>query len=782
MIAALFPGQGAQKKGIGQHLFGAHGELVARADAVLGYSVRALCLEDPQQQLDRTLYTQPALFVVNALHYLDARARNPSPDMMAGHSLGEYSALWAAGVFDFETGLRLVRRRAELMDQATGGGMAAVVGMDATRVSSILAEHDGGALDLANLNEPAQVVISGPRSEIERFKPIFEAQKVRLYSILKVSAAFHSRYMEPARREFAAFLEVIPLKPPRIPVIANCTARPHEPGSLKRSLSEQLVKPVRWTESIEYALEQGVREFEECGPGKILGGMVNRIRQAFFDRSPALRGVEPSAPTQATPPAPAQATPPAPALYAPTGAGRSERVSVPTSALGSELFRKAHRLRHAYLTGAMYKGIASADLVVRIGKAQLLGFLGCGGMRLDAISDAIDTIQERLGRDGNYGMNLLAHPDDPRLELDEVDLFLKKGVHTVEAAAFLQVSPALAWFRLEGIHRDLSGRIVTPHRVVAKVSRPEIARLFLDPVPQTMVDRLVAERRLTREQALLSQEIPLSHDLCVEADSGGHTDMGSLPGLLPAIRRLRDEAMARRGYAEPIRVGAAGGIGTPDAALAAFMLGADFILTGSINQCTPEAGTSERVKDILQGLDVSDTDYAPAGDMFELGSRVQVARKGLLFPVRANKLYDLYRLHSRLEDIEPATLRRIQDSYFHRDFASVYEESKAWYAAHRPAELARAEANPKQRMAMIFKWYFVHSSRLALQGDASHVADYQIHCGPAMGAFNQWVKGTDLEPWRSRHVDVIAERLMTATAELLGRKLEELRPFLGALL
>ncbi|HSN99756.1 MAG TPA: ACP S-malonyltransferase [Candidatus Nanopelagicales bacterium] len=764
MIAAVFPGQGSQKKGIGQHLFEAHGDLVARADAILGYSVREICVEDPRRELDRTLYTQPALFVVNALHYAEARAKGLDPDIMAGHSLGEYSALWAAGVFDFETGLRLVRRRAELMDRATGGGMAAVVGLDAARVSRILAEHDGAALDLANLNEPTQVVISGPRAEIERLKPIFEAEGVRLYSILRVSAAFHSRYMEPARREFAAFLDGFTLKPPRIPVISNCTARPHDPGSIKRLLGDQIVKPVRWAESIEAMLAQGVQRFEECGPGKVLTGMVTRIRQAYVPRPTATREAEP----RATAPTAVRETSQAPL-----------RAGVPAAALGSELFRKAHRLRYAYVTGAMYKGIASPELVVRIGKAQMLGFLGCGGMRLEAISDGIDFIQERLGRDGTYGMNLLAHPDDPRRELDEVDLFLKKGVHTVEAAAYIQLSPALAWFRLKGVHRDLSGRVVAPHRVLAKVSRPEIARHFLEPVPRAMVDRLVADGRLTPDEARLGQELPLSHDLCVEADSGGHTDMGSLPGLLPAIRRLRDEAMARHGYAEPIRVGAAGGIGTPDAALAAFMLGADFILTGSINQCTPEAGTSERVKDILQGLDVSDTDYAPAGDMFELGSRVQVVRKGLLFPVRANKLYDIYRLHNRLEDIDPATLRRIQDSYFHRDFDSVYEESRAWYAAHRPEQLARAEANPKQRMAMIFKWYFVHSSRLALRGDPTHVADYQIHCGPAMGAFNQWARGSDLEPWRNRHVDVIAERLMTATADLLTRRMGEYLPLMG---
>jgi trans-AT polyketide synthase/acyltransferase/oxidoreductase domain-containing protein len=768
MHAAIFPGQGSQKPGMGGRLFDAHADLVARADEILGYSLRTLCLEDPHARLGRTLYTQPALFVVNALHFLDARGRSPAPALAAGHSLGEYNALWAADVFDFETGLRLVRRRAELMDQAVGGGMAAVVGLDVDAVTRVLAEHGGDALDLANLNEPTQTVLSGPRAEIERFKPIFEARGVRLYTILNVSAAFHSRYMEPARRAFAAALAEVTLHPPRIPVVANCTARPHEDGDIARLLADQIVMPVRWAASVEAMLQRGATVFEEHGPGKVLTGMVARIRQTWAPRSHGPAAQPATAPARDERPAPAAPSSPSPA--------RVDRVTISAAQLGSAEFRRAHGVRYAYLTGAMYKGIASAELVARVGEAGLLGFLGCGGMRLDAIADAIDEIQQRVGRDGNHGVNLLAHPDDPRRELDEVALFLAKGVRAVEAAAFIQVSPALVWFRLRGVRRDASGRVVAPHRVVAKVSRPEIARAFLEPAPPSLVDRLVLEGRLTRDEAALAHAVPLSHDLCVEADSGGHTDMGSLPTLLPAIRRLRDEAMARHGYAEGIRVGAAGGIGTPDAALAAFMLGADFILTGSINQCTPEAGTSERVKDILQGLDVADTDYAPAGDMFELGSRVQVVRKGLLFAVRANKLHDLWRMHARLEDIDPATLRRIQDAYFHRSFDAVAAETRAWYAEHRPEQLARAEANPKQRMAMLFKWYFVHSSRLALRGDPDHVADYQIHCGPAMGAFNEWVRGTDLEPWRARRVDVIAERLMTATAALLGRRLSALLP------
>src|SRR5262249_24592935 len=157
-------------------------------------------------------------------------------------------------------------------------------------------------------------------------------------------------------------------------------------------------------------------------------------------------------------------------------------------------------------------------------------------------------------------------------------------------------------------------------------------------------------------------------DICVEADSGGHTDGGVAYALMPAMIRLRDEMMAKYHYDKPIRVGAAGGIGTPESAAAAFIMGADFILTGSINQCSVEAGTSDAVKDILQGLNVQDKSYAPAGDMFELGAKVQVVRKGLFFPARANKLYDLYQRFNSIDEIDEKTQQQIQEKYFQRSF------------------------------------------------------------------------------------------------------------------
>jgi trans-AT polyketide synthase/acyltransferase/oxidoreductase domain-containing protein len=226
--------------------------------------------------------------------------------------------------------------------------------------------------------------------------------------------------------------------------------------------------------------------------------------------------------------------------------------------------------------------------------------------------------------------------------------------------------------------------------------------------------------------------------------------------------------MARHGYPKTIRVGAAGGIGTPEAAAAAFMLGADFIVTGSINQCTVEARTSDSAKDLLQQANIQDTAYAPAGDLFESGARIQVLKKGVFFPARANALYDLYRRYNSLTEIDEKTRNELEKKYFKCSIEKVYEDVKRYYPAH---EIEKAEQNPKRKMALIFKWYFGYSSRLALNGSEGSKVDYQIHCGPALGAFNRWVAGTSLENWRNRHADEIGIKLMTEAARLISQRI-----------
>src|SRR5215469_3207850 len=155
--------------------------------------------------------------------------------------------------------------------------------------------------------------------------------------------------------------------------------------------------------------------------------------------------------------------------------------------------------------------------------------------------------------------------------------------------------------------------------------------------------------------------------------------------------------------------------------------------------------------------------------MFEIGARVQVLKKGLFFPARANKLYDLYRQYNSLDEIDGNTRKMIQEKYFHHSFEEIYQEVKSHYP---PQEIAKAEQNPKRKMAMIFKWYFARSTQLALSGNPDYKVDYQIHTGPALGAFNQWVKGTLLEDWRNRHVDAIGEKLLNETADLLQQRFQ----------
>jgi trans-AT polyketide synthase/acyltransferase/oxidoreductase domain-containing protein len=309
---------------------------------------------------------------------------------------------------------------------------------------------------------------------------------------------------------------------------------------------------------------------------------------------------------------------------------------------------------------------------------------------------------------------------------------------------------------------------------MAKVSRHEVARLFMQPAPAKIVAALLESGKITRQQAEWAARVPLADDICVEADSGGHTDRGVALVLLPAMLALRDELMREHRYAKQIRVGAAGGLGTPNAVAAAFMMGADFVLTGSINQCTVEAGTSDAVKDILQDMTVSDTDYAPAGDMFEVGARVQVLRRGILFPARANRLYELYRRHESLQEIDEPTRRHLAEKIFRKSFEEIWAETKAFYAERNPQAIVAAEANGKKMMALMFRWYFVHTTRLALQGDDDQRVDFQVHCGPALGAFNQWARGSRFESWRGRHVHEIGEALMHGAAQTMQHRLHEL--------
>jgi malonyl CoA-acyl carrier protein transacylase len=302
MKAYLFPGQGSQRVGMGDALFDAFPELTAAADAILGYSIRDLCLRDPERQLGQTQYTQPALYVVNALTCRKhMQTTGDRPDFVAGHSLGEYNALECAGAMSFEDGLTLVKERGALMAAAPKGAMAAVIGVTADKIAEILTENGLNAIDIANYNANNQTVISGLEADIRNAQASFERHRA-MYIPLNVSAAFHSRYMRPARDEFGAYLRNFTFAAPTIPVVANTNALPYQAGDVARNLEQQLAQSVRWLDSMQFLLKQGVTDFLELGPGDVLTKLIKSIKSQF--KPDAAPSVSPKPAAEPTAPAP----------------------------------------------------------------------------------------------------------------------------------------------------------------------------------------------------------------------------------------------------------------------------------------------------------------------------------------------------------------------------------------------------------------------------------------------------------------------------------------------
>lgn len=432
--------------------------------------------------------------------------------------------------------------------------------------------------------------------------------------------------------------------------------------------------------------------------------------------------------------------------------------------LGRETFRRRYGLKYAYGAGAMANGIASEDLVIALGKEGMLGSFGAAGLSLSRIEAAIDRVQAELPQ-GPFAFNLI-HTLDESMEMRVVDLYLRKGITVVEASAFMGVTPALVWYRAAGLSEGSHGQLEIKNRVIAKLSRREVAEKFLAPAPPMVLADLEAAGRITTKQAELAARVPLADDLTAEADSAGHTDNRPLVVLLPLICALRDEAVERYAYEEPIHVGGAGGIGTPWAAFGAFSMRADYIITGSINQACAESGTSDTVRRLLARAEMTDVAMAPAADMFEMGVRVQVLKGGTLYPMRAQRLYELYTRYGGLEEIPPQERDRLEKQILRRPIADIWEETRQFFAARDPSQLARAENDPHLKMALVFRWYLGLASRWAIQGDQEREKDFQIWCGPAMGGFNRWARGSYLENTANRHVDAVGMELLRGSAYL----------------
>ncbi|MBD2569651.1 PfaD family polyunsaturated fatty acid/polyketide biosynthesis protein [Anabaena lutea FACHB-196] len=433
--------------------------------------------------------------------------------------------------------------------------------------------------------------------------------------------------------------------------------------------------------------------------------------------------------------------------------------------LGDPSFIDFYGVKYAYATGAMAQGIASEELVIALGKERILSSFGAGGLSPHRVESAINRIQQAL-QQKPYAFNLLHSPSEPAIERRSVDLYLQYQVRIIEASAFLDLTDNIVYYRAAGLSLNSANQIEIKNKVIAKISRREVATKFLQPAPVKILKQLVQQGLISELQATLAEKIPMADDITVEADSGGHTDNRPLICLLPSILELRDEIQTKYCYQQPVRIGVAGGISTPQSALAAFMMGAAYVVTGSINQSCIEAGTSEYTKELLAQSEMADVMMAPAADMFEMGVKLQVLKRGTLFPLRAQKLLELYKNYNSIEEIPPAEREKLEKQILKKTVQEVWQETVAYLSQRNPEKLSKALSNSKLKMALIFRWYLGLSSRWSNTGEKGREIDYQIWCGPAMGSFNDWVRGSYLSESKNRKVVDIADHIMTGAAFL----------------
>jgi len=436
----------------------------------------------------------------------------------------------------------------------------------------------------------------------------------------------------------------------------------------------------------------------------------------------------------------------------------------PLESLGDSQFCIDHNIRFPYVGGSMAKGISSISMVQAFGHAGMLGFFGAAGLSLEVVEKAIDTLGQGAFP---YGFNLIHSPAEPELEKALVELYLRRDVHLIEASAFLSLTLSVVRYRTHGIYRNSEGNIVTPNRVIAKISREEVVARFFAPPPEKYLQQLVAAGDLTAAQAEMATEIPVAQDITVEADSGGHTDNRPALSLFPTILAQKEHFQNKYNYRHKLRVGLGGGISTPSSAAAAFSMGAAYLVTGSVNQACIESGTCDDVRKLLAETRQADITMAPSGDMFEMGVKVQVVKRGTMFSIRAHKLYELYRAYASMDDLPAVEREKLEKTFFRIPLETIWEQTRNYFSVRDPRQVEKAESDPKYKMALVFRWYLGQSPVWANNGDASRKIDYQIWCGPSMGAFNEWARESFLEDVTQRKVVTVAFNILFGAAVLL---------------
>lgn len=549
MKAIVFPGQGSQHRGMGSEVFGLYPDLVAEANAVLGYNLADVCFNNPNGMLDKTEVTQPAVYVVSSLQYRQLMEGEARPDFVAGHSLGEYAALAAAGVFSFAAGLHIVQRRGELMGAAYGGGLVAIIGLGRQEVEQVLALDDVAGVEIANVNSHEQVVVGGRKDRLQRVLEVCAERSVRAVP-LRVSGAFHTSEMRTASQKFADVLKTIEFHAPQIPVLANVSGDVHELDGLADRLVQQMVQPVLWCECVQTMLNAGVTEFVEIGKTQVLTPLIQSIRSDVA-RAP-LATVSRLAPTAKVPEA---ATP---------------------SGHEVERFTEHFRCVRPIVAGALGHGMSGARLVESLATSGVLGFLDTDGMGLDEIDYALGTLTANKGIQNRFGVSVCACAGDPNRDAPLIELLIKHEVGCVEARGYAQPSAALVRYR--NANRN--------NRVLARVYTMEALAAFLRGSPAS-----------TKASMLPAPTVsPWAQAICIDLRAWRSRRGGDFTLLLDAVA-WRD-AHRRSKANEPFFVGASGAAESPGS-IASLLEISDFALVGSLYLLAREAGLDDAAKGVL---------------------------------------------------------------------------------------------------------------------------------------------------------------------------------------
>lgn len=558
MKAFIFPGQGSQRKGMGENLFTKYPEYINQANNILGYDVEELCLKDPNDQLNFTAYTQPAIFIFSVLNYLETLKTSETVDIVAGHSIGEYAALFVAKVFDFETGLRIVLKRAELMAQAQGGGLAAVLGLSLDDVQNRIVTSNIHGIEIANVNSPTQIVIGGKSEAIQDFVKFNENKPGRIIP-LRVSGAFHTSHMKESQIEFSKFLSDISFQKPQIPVISNYTCKEHTHESLPDSLAKHLTNPVNWISCIETILQFGVESFTEIG-SKFLTPMVKDICDLVAPREFSL-------------------------INHNTLKRKVQIVEERVEDTDRNDFCLRFGFKKPLVVGGTGYGASGVSLVSSLCSQGILSFLDTETISLADIEAALKVLANDTALYSKYGVSLQYRPNNAEFEEKVITLCIDYGVRFLELRGYLEPTESIVRYRLNA---GLDENNRPNNHIIIRTGELDTVSAFID----ASVDKFIED---PSERSDNYRAIPLTDGICFELQAWRSTSSKDLQAF-HAIRSRCDEYLTKQSASQKIYLGLSGLSLTQKPVELAMAQGADFLLISSPFLLTKESNLDDSLK------------------------------------------------------------------------------------------------------------------------------------------------------------------------------------------